>query len=252
MTDFYARSLKIVERGNISMLREQYDNEVDELSKIVPIEVVREGDSDLYSEGKFIVLANHIATPSIYPITDKKLTDRFGLEVEGHHWKILSPLIFRHFPFIKFLRSIGHEGHIISKSSNDDVLNTIRSGWGLCVIPNSQTARTLMLQDYVKNLPGNHSIVVFPESGDSHWYLDQYHWLLPFRKGAYYISRENDLPILPISIAYDEEECVYYLYVHEMERPDKDLDLGEVVEYMHYLEDKIATGIRTVQKRFRD
>ncbi len=249
-TEFYEKSFKLLDNDNFDEIFDFYYQTIKDLENLVPINFI--GDKAITPDKNYVVIANHIATPSLTLINDHNKIKSFGIVPTSLYFHAISPFIFRHYPIAKYLSD---NDFLINPVSYSTVrrLDAVRKYWGNIIVNKRSTNKMKRIAAFIQSLPlTNHAITFFPEGADSHFYLDDTHYgLIPFKSGFLRTARMFKLPILPISLTFDRDKYVYHVKINEVFDYDSYVN-EDSYKFTHKMESVIAQGMREAQKAFRN
>ena len=248
-TKFYEKSFKLLDNKDYDGIFDLYYQTIEDLEALVPVKYT--GVRKISQNTNYIVIANHIATPSLVLIDDPNKIKEFGIVPTTLYFHAISPFILRHYPIAKYMYDQDFLIHTVSYATVRR-LDAVRRYWGNIVIDKRSTNKMKRIATFIQALPStHHAIVFFPEGADSHYFLDDTNYgLVPFKSGFLRTARMFKLPILPISLTFDRREYAYHVKVNEIVNYKDYRNLSDDT-FIHKMEHAIASGMREVQRAFK-
>lgn len=243
LKDFYRESYRLVNKGDVHGLRELYMQTSRKFAQNIPVTYF--GLQHLHSirvrYPNIIIAANHITTPSFFPITDEDFLSELGLERETLDWQQIQPLILRHYPLVCLAIGFGYTPAVVS-SEDPTILGKFNAGWGSILIPQMGGNRLKYLKDQIKEYRAERrGLIIFPEGQDSPDYPpENYYRLEEFKSGFAVVAHDFAFPVIPVSMTFNMNVLSYTVRVNEPLLPPHD-----DIEYVRKTsKNRVEQGIR--------
>ncbi|PIZ44087.1 hypothetical protein CO180_00410 [candidate division WWE3 bacterium CG_4_9_14_3_um_filter_41_6] len=225
-----------------------YNTLLEEYEKISPIIITYESpviQNALAMYSNILLVTNHLPTPHLVDIRDERFLEELGLypNMRIHEW--YDPNEFRYYPLVKVLAAT-HTHHVITGTKPDLLgkIATLRNDIKVPLGPLSgRTAYVIKeIKTYIETTNKN-AFIIFPEGRDTEGFLDQYHYyMFDLKKGFAAIAKELNLPILPISGAFNYETFEQHLFIHNIITP-KEVSHSTIEELFQQMKKSFTYGI---------
>ncbi|NCS32258.1 hypothetical protein GW793_02075 [bacterium] len=227
-----------------------YNKLLTEYEKISPVTITYESphtQETLQTYPHFLLVANHLPTPHLVDIRDNQFLDELGLypNMRIHAW--YDPNEFRYYPLVKVIPT-NYSHHVITGTKPDLLGKIAALRNDIQVPPEPSSGRTPYvieeMRKYIETTDKS-AFLIFPEGRDTEGFLDQYHYyMFDLRKGFAVIAKELELPILPVSVAFDPEKFKHHLFVHNIITPAQ-VNATTIENLVSQLKNSFTTGIPT-------
>jgi 1-acyl-sn-glycerol-3-phosphate acyltransferase len=230
LRNFYHQAYELLGQGDTVAIRRLYENTCVDLENFTPVNRYYSRNftsENLKSHPRIVVAANHITTPNLFQIADRRFHSKIGIRTKELLYQRIQPFIVRHYPLVNMLRENGYFTYVLSGKSADTLMN-IGSAWGSVHIGGETgTNRLQQVFDAVKLFPQRKwALIIFPEGEDTYGNIFNHEYILSrFKSGFAAVAENFKIPVLPVSLSYYFDPMHYGMFTHDLERVDGVADI---------------------------